>query len=187
MHPNTTAPAELERELSANERLLWSGQPKQGLQLRSSDAFLIPFSLLWGGFAIFWEGGVLSSGAPFFFILWGIPFVAMGVYITIGRFFVDAATRAKTWYAVTNERILIISGLFTRTVKSLPLRTLPEITFEQRNDESGTITFGQSYPFASWYRGISWPGMDQRLAPAFDLVPNARTVYEIIRQAHRVV
>jgi hypothetical protein len=144
MHFNTTAAAELERERSANERLRWSGQPKHRLQLRSSDAFVIPFSLLWGGFAVFWEGGVLSSGAPCFVILWGIPFVAMGVSITVGRFFVDADTRARTWFAVTNERVLIISGRFTRTVKSLPLRTLPEITSEQRNDESGTIPSGRA-------------------------------------------
>lgn len=180
--PSTT---ELERELGAGEHLLWNGQPKRGLQLRATDALLIPFSFLWAGFAVFWELGVLGSGAPFFFILWGIPFLCVGAYITIGRFFADAALRAKTWYGVTNERILIIGGLFHRTVKSLPLRSLPEITLEQRHDGSGTITFGASMPFATLYRGFVWPGMDQRMAPAFDLIVDAKVAYEIIRQAQR--
>ena len=185
MVPYIVATTELERELGAGEQVLWSGQPKHGLRLRAADAFLIPFSLLWAGFAVFWESAVISSGAPFFFILWGIPFLCAGAYITIGRFFVDAALRAKTWYGVTNERILIIGGLVNRTVKSLPLRSLPEIALEQRQDGSGTITFGSSLPFASWYRGFAWPGMDQRMAATFDLIANAKAVYEIIRQAQR--
>jgi hypothetical protein len=177
--------AELERELGTGEHLLWSGQPKSGLRLRAGDALLIPFSLLWAGFAVFWEMSVISSGAPFFFMLWGIPFLFVGVYITIGRFFVDAYIRGKTVYGVTNERVLIISGLINRTVKTLSLRNLPEITLEQRSDGSGTITFGSSVPFASWYRGFEWPGMNQRMPPAFDLIPDAKAVYDIIRQAQR--
>ena len=181
----TSTNSDLERELGAGETLLWSGQPKQGLLLRPSDAVFIPFSLLWGGFALFWESGVLSGGAPFFFVLWGIPFVLVGVYIVVGRFFVDAYIRSKTSYGVTNERVLIIAGLFSRTVKTLPLQTLGELSLEQRADGSGTITFGASIPFASWYRGFAWPGMDQRLPPSFEQIPEAKQVYDLIRRAQR--
>jgi len=180
-----TVSTDLERELSAGETLLWNGRPRQGLVLRAADAFLIPFSLLWAGFAFFWEIGVMTSGAPFFFMLWGIPFLIVGAYITVGRFFVDAYIRSKTSYGVTNERILIIAGLVSRTVKTLPLQTLGEIALQQYADGSGTITLGPNLPFAAWYRGFAWPGMDQRLSPAFERIPDAKHVYDLIRQAQR--
>jgi hypothetical protein len=175
----------VQRELGPQERLLWSGKPRAGLVLRSSDAFLIPFSLLWGGFAFFWEYSVLSGNAPVFFALWGIPFVIAGCHMIFGRFVLDMKQRETTAYAVTSERIIIITGLFRRGVKSLNLRTLTDISLSERSDGSGTITFGSGYRYSWWFQGIGWwPGMPAP-TPAFELVPRAKEIYETIRTAQR--
>src|SRR4051812_45211669 len=91
----------IRQQLGSREKLLWYGQPRQGIVFRASDVLFIPFSLIWGGFALFWETSVLVAGAPFFFAFWGIPFVLAGLYMIFGRFFVEARMRQHTSYGVT--------------------------------------------------------------------------------------
>ena len=176
----------IQKQLSSGESLLWSGGPRQGFILRASDGFMIPFSLLWGGFAIFWEYSVYVSGdAPLFFLLFGGVFVVAGLYIIFGRFIVDMMKRKKTYYGVTNDRILIISDFIMSNVKSINLRTLSDISLSNKSDGSGSITFGPQHPMASWMGGMSWPGMGQYQGPMFEYVENAKTVYETIRDAQK--
>lgn len=179
-------PEILRRELAPAEKVLWFAQPRQGLVLRSADAFLIPFSLLWGGFAIFWEVSVIVVGAPVFFPLFGALFVVIGCYLIVGRFFFEARQRTRTFYAVTNERVIIVSGLLNRTVRSIDLRTLGEMSLSERRDGSGTLVFGNTSPF-DWMLGgmAGWPGMAGRQASRFELIPNVRPVYEMVRNAQR--
>ncbi len=151
--------------------------------MRPTDALFIPFSLLWCGFAISWELSVLKEGAPAFFALWGIPFVGVGIYVALGRFFVDAASRARTYYAVTDERAIIISGLVNRQTKSLPLRTMSDVTLTERADGSGTITLGPSTGMYGWFAGSGWPGTGRYRPPAFDIIEDARRVYGLLRDA----
>ena len=173
----------LRGELVSGERLLWSGQPRQGLCLRPSDALMIPFSLLWGGFAIFWEVSVLRGGAPLFMALWGIPFVLVGLYMIAGRFVADAKVRRQTFYGLTNSRIVIVSGLFSRTVRSLELRALPEVSLREGSAGSGTVMFGRPSAFGATAGASSWPRSSDTVAPAFDMIADARAVYNQVRSA----
>ncbi len=44
---NFDAAQKIQKELEPGEKLLWTGQPAQGIRLRGSDVFMIPFSFLW--------------------------------------------------------------------------------------------------------------------------------------------
>lgn len=173
-------------QLSGNERLLWSGQPSQGIMFQLTDLFMIPFSLMWGGFALFWEYSVITSDAPLFFCLWGVPFVLVGLHMIIGRFFFEAKQRAQTYYAVTDERILIVSGIFTSSIKSLNLSNLGELSLTEGKDGEGSIVFGHN-PFASLFGGLSsLPGMMNSKLTQFQSIADAKQVFELIHQARRM-
>lgn len=171
----------IEFPLGRGERLLWSGAPRQGIVFRPTDLFQIPFSLLWGGFALFWNVSVWASGAPIFFRLFGLPFLVVGLHLTVGRFWFDARRRARTSYGVTTERVIIASGAFTPSINSVALRTLSDVALTERPDGSGTIWFGPGSFAGSTNTGTPWPGMQQ--APGFDLATDAKRVYDIIRDA----
>lgn len=175
----------LRRELGPGERLLWCAMPRQGLRFQRSDLFMIPFTMLWGGFAIFWEISVIRSNAPFFFCLWGIPFVLVGLYIMIGRFFADSRRRAHTHYGITGHRVLIVRTTSGRDVKSIPVQNLSEVSLQEGSDESGTIVFGPMNASQAALSGSGWPGSGRHMPPTFDCIEDARRVYNIITKLQR--
>jgi hypothetical protein len=146
------------------------------------DALLIPFSLLWGGFAIFWESTVLASGAPGFFALWGVPFVAVGLYLIGGRFFVDAWVRGGTRYVLTDQRAIIERLRAGYALTSLELPGQQISLSGMAADGTGTISFGaQLSPMSvlgrnQWGIWAPWLG-----TPTFEGVEGARALFEQIQ------
>lgn len=171
--------SELQDYLDKNEKLLWTGQPRKGIVFSAADVFMIPFSLLWCGFAIFWFTTAITSGAPIFFSLFGVPFVVIGLMMVFGRFIIDAKLRESTIYGLTDERIIIKSGLFKKTIKSIHIKTLADFEYDEKNDGSGTITIGPKNPMMIWGNGMSWwPGTNP--TPSLHLIQNVRQVYNMI-------
>ncbi|MBI5858037.1 MAG: hypothetical protein HZB42_10380 [Sphingobacteriales bacterium] len=161
--------------LIRGEKILWIGKPKAGIKFRTTDIYLIPFSFLWFGFAVFWTVTASRAGA---FALFGIPFVAIGFYMAIGRFFTDAYQRTRTIYAISDNRVIIKSGFFYRNVTSYNIKSLPEVTIREKSDGSGSITFGIGYR-NFWYNNWSyWPGTKEHYEIEF--IDNVRNVYAII-------
>jgi hypothetical protein len=73
--------------------------------------------------------------------------------LIVGRFFHDAWRRNRTLYALTDQRVIIVDGGIQQRLRSLPLRTLPEISITDERAGRGTITFGSpTLPFG-WFGG----------------------------------
>ncbi|HEY1720113.1 MAG TPA: PH domain-containing protein [Magnetospirillaceae bacterium] len=177
--------------LEPGEKILWEGRPRQGLMLRSNDTYRIPFSLVWCGFAIFWEYNALlarhnvAAPALNFMSFWGVPFVLVGLYAAIGRFFYDAFVRYGTNYALTNQRVLISAGGFSRELRSLMLDGLIDLRLSEGYNGRGTIKFGPD-PVTNG-RGFgsrSWSGGGD--APALEGIEDVRGVYRRILAAQKV-
>lgn len=80
----------------------------EGRQANSGGAPL-PFAIIWTGFSVFWMVMVAVSGGGAF-ALFGLPFFAIGVGLFIQIF----RGGNKEYYALTNLRIIILSGKETR-------------------------------------------------------------------------
>ena len=153
----------VDAELGRDEHVLWRGMPDSSRWLYPQDAVLIPFSVMWGGFAIFWEASVLTSpkgsgGAVF--DLWGSR-RGGGLYLIFGRFFVRRWMRRRTLYAVTDRRALLISPTFRggRQVTSVWLGAFPPLEKRIGRSGRGTIWVGT---FRAGQRLLAgdggWPG-----------------------------
>lgn len=165
--------------MTAGETVLWKGKPGTGHLLTGQDVFMIPFSLVWCGGVFFWEYGVISNGAPLFFCLFGVPFVCVGLYITVGRFFHTAWRRKRTAYVITTKRIIRARG---SRVDLLDGRNLPPMHLAAHRDGSGTITFGQMV----YYRRRNGMHYDDAGEPfALENIPDVARVQQLIDRMER--
>ena len=131
--------AQLVSYLRPGEQLLWSGRPDPDVWFSPGDVFLVPFSIMWGGFAVVWELGAISSGTVFL-VLWGIPFVAIGLHMMFGRFIYKHRTKLRTAYGLTPDRALVAVG--TKALNDSPLKQTPSSIRRSRDGSHVSVTFG---------------------------------------------
>ncbi|MBN8989683.1 MAG: PH domain-containing protein [Rhizobiales bacterium] len=172
----------IRKELAPGERLLWSGSPVRGLRFENADLSKSGFGLIFFSFAAFWIHGVWSQSSAAnsaqspLFALFGVPFVLIGFYLLVGHFFWSALCRKRTEYAVTNQRVIVRSGIFSTTTKSIEYRKIPTLTLTEKSDASGTIQFGETKADHSG-DAVSYA------ASKMEAVPDVRVVHHIIRKA----
>jgi hypothetical protein len=147
--------------------------------------FLVPFSLLWGGFAIYWEVSVSMSGAPLPFRLFGIPFVLMGIYFIFGRFVYKAWKKRRTVYALTDKRV--ISLTLGNDVQAEYLDRVAAINKTVGKDGFGTVTFGSGSTRGNLYGNTGMELFGSRSGfrgpLAFYDVPDAEQVHRRANEA----
>jgi hypothetical protein len=184
------AAAIVQTELMSGESVYWAGMPNRGVIFHSDDWYVVPFSLLWGGFAIFWEASVLgywgkgprSGGPALFMAIWGIPFIVMGQYMIWGRFLYDAWLKRRTYFAVTNRRVLTVQEGWKRKASSMYLEAIPSI--EREGTATGTLWFGTKYPIftgrGSGKKTRSMSRFSLGEVPVFADIDDVDSVYRVI-------
>jgi hypothetical protein len=125
--------------LRPGEELLWCGRPDPAVIFGPGDLSVVPFSILWLAFAIFWESGVIRSGAGPLPEIWGIPFIAIGAYALFGRFIYKRISKKRTVYAITRSRAIIVAGT---VVSDMPLGGVPTTVRYSRVGNHASVTFG---------------------------------------------
>lgn len=133
-----TQPNWINSYLTPDEYVLWNGSPGKGNLLTKQDIYMVPFSIIWCGFAIVWETTVLMMHAPLLFKLWGIPFVCVGLYMVFGRFIMKSYMRKETVYVITNKRIF---SFLKDRVDTIDYHIYPTKSLTRHPNGYGTICF----------------------------------------------
>ncbi len=174
-------------ELLQGETVLWQGQPNTRKLFARADIYLVPFSVFWCGFAIFWTV-TATSGAGLFGIF-GIPFVLVGLYFTVGRFYAKVKNKKRTVYAVTNKRALLLSLNGEGEKKTCVAGDIAAMQSESvsiGDDGCGSLYFGTISFYSRMYMntGLEYlPGYHREDVLAFLDVDDAQRVYEIYKNA----
>jgi hypothetical protein len=137
-------------ELQSGESIYWTGtaDPRRAaLSALPASFFGIPFA----GFALFWISTAYratstmskSSHNAFttgfsVFPLFGLPFLLIGLGVILAPLWAFLKGRS-TVYAVTNQRVMIITGTNSRSVQSYTPADILGVEHRERPDGSGDI------------------------------------------------
>jgi hypothetical protein len=132
---------ELLSHIRFGERLLWVGRPDPSVVFAPSDAYLVPFTVLWAGFFLFGQVAAASSSGGLFSLVWGIPFLTIGAYIVFGRFIYKSRRKRRTVYGVTNQRAIVLNG---SNLAETPLRYVPLNIRRARDQRHASVIFGDT-------------------------------------------
>ncbi len=140
----------MEGELLNDEQIIWSGQPRLTL-FASADVLLVPLSLWWTSFAFSVFGVVVLAtlrGHPEALVAAIIagPLAAIGVYFVVGRFFFRRWVKRRTFYALTNKRVLVLTRAIGEHLDSAPISRVSEVA-KSGSGAAGTLWFGKT----SWW------------------------------------
>ncbi|MBU7043004.1 MAG: hypothetical protein HXS47_05370 [Theionarchaea archaeon] len=172
---------ELEKELLDDEKLLWTGRPYPWSIFNRMDFFIIPFSLIFGGivfimgFFFFRNEGILK--------VIGTVLMAIAFYFVIGRFFYKFWKKKRTFYAVTDKRIVLYTHTFMKKTQSIYIDTLPALNKSVGFGKRGTLTFGNRPFYNALYANT---GLDFLMGfygddvPTFYDIEDVETVYALV-------
>jgi hypothetical protein len=179
----------VESELTKGERIVWTGQPIPSRFARSSIPIVL-FGIPWTAFAIFWVAA--ASGFRFpafshvfgFFVLFGIPFVLIGLGMLSSPFWM-LHQASRIVYVITDRRALIIQrGLLGQvTVRSFEPASLTEVTRTQYADGSGNLIFLREYRTADRFSRFGPDGRYAGPIPVgFLAIPDVKGAEDRIRE-----
>jgi hypothetical protein len=138
-------------ELLPGETVLWAGRPTSGVIFHHQDRLLIPFSLFWGGITLACSIGLLIVAArgdrsALLGLLVALPMAGIGQYAMWGRFLLDESKKKRTFYAVTDRRVLAVQtcdfkGCAERNVAMANIDSSPRPIKEPDSRGIGTVRF----------------------------------------------
>jgi hypothetical protein len=154
---------QLRAALRPGEQLLWGGRPDPRVWFTPADAFLVPFSVLWCAFVVFWEWD--AAGGPLLGGLLGLPFIAVGLHLLLGRFIYKRHRKKRIAYGITTQRAVIAAP---RLLADRPLQHQPVTARRSRDSRHVSVVIGNALTAGGAFGGsqaLSWYYANTGLEP----------------------
>lgn len=178
--------------LHEGETLLWSGRPYRSHPYRPSIAAMV-FMLFWCGFSVFWT--VTASLSAGWFGLFGLPFVAVGVFMLYQLLLGQRNRFYNTIYAVTDNRMIVL----TASRKGLecteyPYEYIAFLNYTEVKNGAGNITFlpvvmPQNHTGRHFRSNFGWGRVrrysnngDERQECGFYMIDDVKTVFVLLSE-----
>ncbi len=134
----------------SEETVLWSDAPDALSYFVRADIFLLPLSLLVGGFLLFnayLSFVLMLRGQSMAFSLSGITCLLIGIYLIFGRIWYRHKRISKNLYFVTDRRVFIFNTLRDSVLLDMPItEAQPECflntLFLGRKTLGGDVVYG---------------------------------------------
>ena len=92
--------------LMVDEYILWKGKPEKGHLITGNDVIVSLFGIVWLFFCLNFIRAIFMQ-PTLFLIIWMIPFVCVGFYMAFGKIIQKIYLRNKTFYVITNKKLMI--------------------------------------------------------------------------------
>ncbi|NLL91432.1 MAG: hypothetical protein GX222_03320 [Ruminococcaceae bacterium] len=171
------------------ENILWSGKPLLKGAFRKFDLRRIPMFVLWLAASVLML--TLPVIDPLQDIAMKVLVILCFIYYSFGRIIMKNYRKKKSFYAITDRRVLWIiekRDSNKNFVSQIPLTDVKEPQLTLFNDGSGTIVFGKMPK--SYYTGMnsgleSYRSGNSRVMPAFFDIENPNEVFSIFEKAQK--
>ncbi len=179
-----------QERLAPGEEILWTGRPFGGFYLDPRTIFPAMFGVFFFIFALLTMARILADPKPMpidgFVVLtfWFVGVGSISVYFIFGRFWLDARRRQRISYMLTNERIIIRSGLIVPKKTVLDLASINNLSWESASRGGGHVLLApRSDAVAAWFHPGFNPWYLGFGIPVLELIDEPEQVFDLIRTA----
>lgn len=167
------------------EEIFWFGTPETLRYFSRTDIFLIPLTLILGGFLFSYAYSsmmLMLRGQSMTFALSGITMLLIAVYLVFGRIWYRHKRISRNLYFVTNARVFVFNTLRDTVTVDIPIHEVTPEAF--RNDLflsykflGGDMIYGLGLDL--FFRNLV------RESPAFTAIRNPQEVIKLIKRANK--
>ncbi len=126
-----------QKYLNLGEKTIWTGSPKYPIGQHTIPVKL--FGLFFLGFSLFWT--IMAFQIADFMGLFGIPFIIVGSFIIFRNKKFGSKFQRQAFYAVTDERIMIVMISDTEEMTNVALDQLSNVITSPGAYGTKTIVF----------------------------------------------